>query len=540
MPAAEATIEATAQGIASMLCAHGPEVEWRICTIWEAAYGLIPLSSSAVDLPEIIVATPLQPPILSWNLYIPLLKVLEYLPRGSPSEACLMKIFVATVEAILQRTFPPESSREQTRKTRYLSGIGSASKNLAVAELRTMVHSLFLESCASVELASRLLFVVLTVCVSHEAQPNGSKRPRDEESYPPDDSTEDLQITSEMPRSRKMKKQGPVAAFDSYVLAAVCALACELQLFPFVSRGGSHSSSKHVQTVAKPAKVNGSVNQFRSSIDSAIHHTHRILAILEALFSLKPSSVGTSWSYSSNEIVAAAMVAAHVSELFRRSKACMHALSVLMRCKWDNEIFARASSLYNLIDIHSKAVASIVNKAEPLEAHLHAPVWKDSLVCFDSKRQNRGASTGCFDSGQSSVPQCEESAHSEAKVKCERPSHSEEGSGSTLGKGITGFPLDASDLANFLTMDRHIGFNCSAKVLLRSVLAEKQELCFSVVSLLWHKLIAAPETQPSAESTSAQQGWRQVIFYFFYLMHYDLYFIYLSYFSNLIKCDITL
>ncbi|CBI22759.3 unnamed protein product, partial [Vitis vinifera] len=60
-------------------------------------------------------------------------------------------------------------------------------------------------------------------------------------------------------------------------------------------------------------------------------------------------------------------------------------------------------------------------------------------------------------------------------------------------------------------MDRHIGFSCSAQVLLRSVLAEKQELCFSVVSLLWHKLIAAPETKPSAESTSAQQGWRQVV-----------------------------
>ncbi|GMJ05771.1 GIGANTEA [Hibiscus trionum] len=60
-------------------------------------------------------------------------------------------------------------------------------------------------------------------------------------------------------------------------------------------------------------------------------------------------------------------------------------------------------------------------------------------------------------------------------------------------------------------MDRHLGFNCSARILLRSVLVEKQELCFSVVSLLWHKLIAAPETQLSAEGTSAQQGWRQVV-----------------------------
>ncbi|KAJ8760605.1 hypothetical protein K2173_015272 [Erythroxylum novogranatense] len=512
VPAAEATIEATAQGIASMLHAHGPEVEWRICTIWEAAYGLIPVGSSAVDLPEIIVSTPLQPPILSWNLFIPLLKVLEYLPRGSPSEACLMKIFVATVEAILQRTFPPESSREQASRTRYLSGLGPFSKNLAVAELRTMVHSLFLESCASAELASRLLFVVLTVCVSHEAQCNGNKRPRGEE--PPDDNTEDSPLMSEIQshmRSRKFRKQGPVAAFDSFVLAAVCALACELQLFPFVSRGSNHLSSKGGKTLAKPAKVNGSTSDFQTSIDSAIHHTHRILAILEALFSLKPSSIGTSWSYSSNEIVAAAMVAAHVSELFRRSKACMHALSVLMRCKWDNEIYSRASSLYNLIDIHSKTVASIVNKAEPLEAHLHAPAWKDSCVALNGKSQTKSMSISCFNSDHSSTLQCKESPSSENKRKYERASHSDEHKGSIFGKGIAGFPLDASDLANFLTMDRHIGFNCNAQVLLRSVLAEKQELCFSVVSLLWHKLIAAPEIQPSAESTSAQQGWQQVV-----------------------------
>ncbi|KAM5562187.1 protein GIGANTEA [Rosa sericea] len=525
VPAAEATIEATAQGIASMLCAHGPEVEWRICTIWEAAYGLIPLSSSAVDLPEIIVATPLQPPVLSWNLYIPLLKVLEYLPRGSPSEACLMKIFVATVEAILQRTFPPESSREQNRKTRYLFGIGSASKNLAVAELRTMVHSLFLESCASVELASRLLFVVLTVCVSHEAQSSGSKKARVEESYPLDECIEESREMSEKQRdrtSKKTKKQGPVAAFDSYVLAAVCALACELQLFPLISRGSNHSHAKDAKHRAKPAKpigpansykkINGSTNEFQSSVDSAICHTRRILAILEALFLLKPSSVGTSWSYSSNEIVAAAMVAAHVSELFRWSKACMHALSVLMRCKWDNEISSRASSLYNLIDIHSKAVASIVNKAEPLEAHLmQVPIWRDSFVRSEGRKRSHCEKSKCINIGPSSGSQFENSVHSETRIKSESASHSNGGSGNTFGKGVANFPLDASELANFLTMDRHIGFSCSAQVLLRSVLTEKQELCFSVVSLLWHKLIASPETQPTAESTSAQQGWRQVV-----------------------------
>ncbi|KAM0005319.1 hypothetical protein Hdeb2414_s0214g00835991 [Helianthus debilis subsp. tardiflorus] len=449
----EATIEATAQAIASLLCAHGPEVEWRICTIWEAAYGLIPLSSSIIDLPEIIVSAPLQPPILSWNLYMPLLKVLEYLPRGSPSESCLMKIFVATVETILHRTFPAESSVDQTKHV-----FGPASKNIAVAELRTMVHSLFLESCATVELASRLLFVVLTVCVSHEAQPHTGKRARDESNESPG------------ANSKKTKKQGPLSAFDSYVLAAVCALACELQIFPLISKVGNRSNSSNTND----AKQVESFNDFQTSVDSAVSHTRRVLTILEALFSLKPSSVGTSWSCSSNEIVAAAMVAAHISELFRQSKACMRALSVLIRCKWDKTIHSTASSLYNLIDIHSKTVASIVNKAEPREAYLlHAPIWKDAIVCPNGKRQNKGIN-----------------------VQSSR---------------IISFPFNASELANFLTVDRHVGFNYSARILLSSVLTEKQELCFSVVSLLWHKLIASPETQVSAESTSAQQGWRQVV-----------------------------
>ncbi|CAN4116431.1 unnamed protein product [Withania somnifera] len=511
VPGAEATVEATAQGIASMLCAHGPEVEWRICTIWEAAYGLIPLSSSAVDLPEIIVATPLQPPVLSWNLYIPLLKVLEYLPHGSPSETCLMKIFLATVEAILQRTFPAESFREEIRKTSYI--FGSASKNLAVAELRTMVHSLFLESCASVELASRLLFVVLTVCLSHEAKTNGSRRPVGEDSHQPSEMGRDLVEASgkqKERRTKKVRKQGPVSTFDSFVLAAVCALSCELQLFPFLSRGSNYSDLKTIPNAAKHA--NDSPIELKNGIRSAVCHTRRILAILEALFSLKPSSIGTSWSYSSNEIVAAAMVAAHISDLFRHSKACMHALSVLIRCKWDNEILSRASSLYNLIDIHSKVVASIVDKAEPLEAHLiPAPVLKKRSSCLNGKKHNKYSNCTCLTAEQSSLLECKHSTDCKTITMSEKILHASEVAQFTSGKGIASFPLDASDLAKFLTMDRHIGFNCNAEDLIKSVLAEKQQLCFSVVSLLWHKLIASPETQPSAESTSAQQGWRQVV-----------------------------
>ncbi|XP_019154767.1 PREDICTED: protein GIGANTEA-like [Ipomoea nil] len=510
VPAAEATVEATAQGIASMLCAHGPEVEWRICTIWEAAYGLIPLSSSAVDLPEIMVATPLQPPILSWNLYIPLLKVLEYLPRRSPSETCLMKIFVATVEAILQRTFPPESSREEIKKTRFV--FGSASKNLAVAELRTMVHSLFVESCASVELASRLLFIVLTVCVSHEAKHNGSKRPKGEDSLAVSEVSGDIPTTTAKRKeieSEKPKKQGPVAAFDSYVLAAVCALSWELQLFPLIARGSFSFGAKNVDATANLSNV--SSIELKNGIHSAVCHTRRILAILEALFSLKPSSVGTSCSYSSNQIVAAAMVAAHVSDLFRRSKACMRALSILIRCKWDDEIHSRASSLYNLIDIHSKVVASIVNKAEPLEAHLmHAPVPREIPTCFHGRKRNKCTSCNCLKPEQPSPHQCEGSSDPKTLIICDTSQSTEVARGTT-GKAVASFPIDALDLANFLTMDRNVGFNFHAQDLLKSVLVEKQELCFSVVSLLWHKLIASPEIQPSAESTSAQQGWRQVV-----------------------------
>ncbi|KAG8045893.1 hypothetical protein GUJ93_ZPchr0008g12975 [Zizania palustris] len=498
VPTSEATIDATAQGIASLLCAHGPDVEWRICTIWEAAYGLLPLSSSAVDLPEIVVAAPLQPPTLSWSLYLPLLKVFEYLPRGSPSEACLMRIFVATVEAILRRTFPSETS-EQSKKPR------SQSKNLAVAELRTMIHSLFVESCASMNLASRLLFVVLTVCVSHQALPGGSKRPTGSDNHSSEEVTNDSRLTNG--RDRCKKKQGPVATFDSYVLAAVCALSCELQLFPFISKNGTHSNLKDSIKIVIPGKANGISNELHNSISSAILHTRRILGILEALFSLKPSSVGTSWSYSSNEIVAAAMVAAHVSELFRRSRPCLNALSALKQCKWDAEISTRASSLYHLIDLHGKTVTSIVNKAEPLEAHLTlTPVKKDDTPI----KENNISSSDGGTLGKNDVSSSHrKNGFGRPILECADVLLNGDVA-STSGKVIASLQAEASDLANFLTMDRNGGYRGS-QTLLRSVLSEKQELCFSVVSLLWQKLIASPEMQMSAESTSAHQGWRKVV-----------------------------
>ncbi|ONM29295.1 gigantea2 [Zea mays] len=409
-----------------------------------------------------------------------------------------MRIFVATVEAILRRAFPSETP-EQSRKPR------SQSKNLAVAELHTMIHSLFVESCASMDLASRLLFVVLTVCVSHQALPGGSKRPTGSDNHSLEEATEHSRLTNG--RSRCKKRQGPVATFDSYVLAAVCALSCELQLFPCISKNGSHSNLKDSMKIIIPGKNNGINNELHSSISSAIIHTRRILAILEALFSLKPSSVGTSWSYSSNEIVAAAMVAAHVSELFRRSRPCLNSLSALMRCKRDAEISTRASSLYHLIDLHGKTVSSIVNKAEPLEAHLTlTPVKKVNQHRCEENNTNSSDSAKLENKNGSTH---KKNGFSKPHLKC-----AEEvlngNVASTSGKSIASLQVEASDLANFLTMDRNGGYRGS-QTLLRSVLSEKQELCFSVVSLLWQKLIASPEMQMSAESTSAHQGWRKVV-----------------------------
>ncbi|KAL1561502.1 protein GIGANTEA-like isoform X2 [Salvia divinorum] len=429
------TAEATAQEIASMLCVNGLEVERRICMIWEAAYGLIPLTSSSTDLPIIVAATSLQPPILSWNLYIPLLKVLEHLPRGSPSECSLMKIFVATVEAILCRTFPPESCKEQIQRAR------NAYKTLVVSELRTIVHSLFLGSCASVELASRLLFSVLTVCVSHEAELGGSRRRGAEEG------------------EKLASKQAPIAAFDSYVVAAVCALSCELHTYTLVS--------SQLDARAKCRSID---------------HTRRILAVLEALMSSELSSIGTSWSYSSDEIVITVVVVAHVYDLFRRSKVCKKALSLMMRRKWDKEIRSRASSLFNLVDVQCKTVASIVERAGSLEDWL----LHGASSPFQGKKRKTYA--GCFHFGscQASSLFCENVAGSEALSIYEKAE------------------------SNFSTMEGRAGFDCSRQAL-RSVLAEKQQVCFLVVSLLWHSLIVSPEIQPRAESSSSQQGWRKVV-----------------------------
>lgn len=372
-----------------MLHAHGLEVEHRICKVWEAAYGLIPLpSSSSMDLPEIVASTSLQPPMLSWNLCIPLLQVLEYLPRGSPSERCLMKIFVATVEAVLQRAFSPREDSE--------------SKNL-LSEVCTMLHSLFLGPSASVELASRLLFVVFTVFLSEEGA-EGKVGGNDE--------------------------KGPIAAFDSYVIASVCALAFELHTYSIISNKSGGGKCR------------------------AVAHTRRMLAILEALVSSRISCIETLFSYSSDEIMATAMAAAHVSDTFRRSKASMQSLLLLKVSKWDEEIRSRANSLFNLVDSHCKIVASIDEKAKAMEdLSLH----EKNFLQLESGKE---------------------------------------------------FPLLCGKL------DEKAGTSEVEKHTKRTpflFLVEKQEMCFLVVSLLWNVLIVSSEIETRGEGSSSRQGWRKVL-----------------------------
>lgn len=507
----QANIEATAQGVASLMCLHGPEVEWRICTLWEAAYGLLPLSSSTVDLPEIVVATPLQPPVLSWNLFHPLLRVLEYLPRGSPSEASLMRIFTATVQAILQRTFPEEQSREQAGRTRNThAGIGPNSKNLAVAEFRAMVHSLFTESCLPLDLASRLLFVVLTVCLSHDAVKKGSRKKISNSTMRDQQAINGSQKVS---GCRANKERGAVATFSSYILAAVCAQAWEVQLFSFTSPMVNCVQPPHPAQAA--TRISGHVEGLPNGVYSAVNHTRRLLGILEALLSLKPSAVGsTPGNYSSSEIVAAAMVAAHVSDLLGRSKACMHALSVMIRCKWNPELCARASSVLSLIDVNSKAVASIIDKSESSVSNVQYKA--ENNYSMDS-----AAYSGVGIHAELAINQNHEGGNILSLENChgevEFMSHNEQEqkimdvviAGS--GKVIANLSMDPSDVASLLTMDRHKWVNDNVGNFVTAVLEEKQDLCVASVPLLWQRLITAPEMQMSVESTSAKQGWRQVV-----------------------------
>lgn len=427
-----------------------------------------------------------------------------------------MRIFTATVQAILQRTFPAEQSMEQTRTTQNAhAGAGPTSKNLAVAELRAMVHSLFTESCLPLDLASRLLFVVLTVCLSHDAVQKGRRKAINDRGLLSKSTMRDQQAingSQKVNGHRANKERGAVATFSSYILAAVCAQACEVQLFSFTSPMVNCVHPPH--SVRATTRISGHVEGLPNGVYSAVNHTRRLLGILEALLSLKPSAVGnTAGNYSSSEIVAAAVVAAHVSDLLGRSKACMHALSVMMRCKWDPELCARASSVLALIDANSKAVASIIDKSESCVSHVQCRAEKNYSM-------DRAAYSGDGIHAEVTIDQSNggnilsfENCHGQMEVKSQNGQEQQFMDVVIAGSGkvIANLPMDASDVASLLTVDRHKWVNDNVGNFVTAVLEEKKDLCVASVPFLWQRLITAPEMQMSVESTSAKQGWRQVV-----------------------------
>jgi len=146
-PASEARIDATAQGIASMLCAHGPEVEWLICTIWEARPSPSQFLRNRLTRNRRgnSTSTPhsFPVPILSP------LKSLPVPPAWQPVRSMPHKNLCGDGRS-LRRTFPIEASTEHSKKSK--GSMWSTTKNLPVAELRTMINSLSLESSASMAL----------------------------------------------------------------------------------------------------------------------------------------------------------------------------------------------------------------------------------------------------------------------------------------------------------------------------------------------------------------------------------------------------
>ncbi|EFJ38770.1 hypothetical protein SELMODRAFT_140066 [Selaginella moellendorffii] len=420
--------EATAKGVASLMRDHGRDVEWRICVLWEAAYGLIPLDKSVVDLPEMVIATPLQPPLLSWTLFRPFLRVLEHVPKGCQSQTCLRRIFSATVDAILRRTFPLDDWKEQ-KNGNFRSASGSGVDPAGMAELRALVHCLFTEAFLGPALASQLLSDALTVCLSHDTlrQGNGS------------DSSKKRSTHS------SNKDRGAVASFDSYLIAAVCALACEVQLCTFSAADGT--------------AFNGVTN--------SAYQARRLMSVLEGLLVVEPFSPGVGPNTNSpNDLVEAAIVAAHISRLLGRSRACTHALTAIVRCKWDPGVSSKAASILALVDGNDKAVEAVFNYADKLSG--------DEKRTLSSKQAQKIISGFTKD-----------------------------------GVKDASLSLNASDVTNLLCGCN--GVSTTVSDLLKAVLKQKRDLAVAIVPLLWQRLMSAEELPTSKEGTSAKQGWRQVV-----------------------------
>ncbi|CAM6083592.1 unnamed protein product [Calypogeia fissa] len=532
----QANDEETAGGLAALLVGHGPDVEWRICLLWEAALGLRPLSPQVLDLPKFVLSAPLQPPVLSWNMVRPLLCTLEYLPAKSESRDCLRRIFSGTVEAILQRTFPREEVAKQmdgSYRNMNAGGSGPNAKAVGMAELRAMVHCLFTEPFLSPNLAAQLLSDALTLCLSHDA-----KREIELKAAARDRQGRRLStVGGERPSSSKEidrhsgdeagKNRGAVATFDSYIVAAVCALACEVRLLSVspayftVSEQAplAMATTEGDRQVGSSGRQDGrrsssaSRDGFPIGIASVAEHTKR-LGLLELLLVGSPSSSGTgnSDNTTSNNILGESVVAAHMSNLLGQSKACLHSLTEIMKCEWDPGICAQAAALLSRIESNS-GLMYVSSQGRRLHARSYGVKSKDTesgseTVVSDSDHTSKAFS---LDSHKDSTVQKSPNRGRMTNLLNGHRQKSPNGfARGHMGKQVVTLALEAADVASLLCKERTEN-GAALTASLQSVIIEKQHLAIGTVALLCQRLVFSPEIPNSTEGTSAERGWHQVV-----------------------------
>ncbi|KAL2651856.1 hypothetical protein R1flu_019984 [Riccia fluitans] len=517
--------DAIAASLAELLTSYGADVERKICALWEAAYGLSPPSSSSVQLPELVLSAHLQPPVLSWNLLRALIRILSYLPPNTPSQVCIKRTFSATVETILQRTFPLYEVMQQKDvvigNLQPDGGGGGGSKRVAMAELRAMVHCLFTESFLSSDLAAQLLSETLSLCFRHDTKRQLEKRivrsGRHSPSLVEDRYGGKGLGREELFRDRAEapdKQRGAVATFDSYVVAAVCALPCEVQMLPF---------SPAYFTIPKPlsavttqqdgdGQVSGSGPQdgrkspgvacrFPTGVASVVEHTNRLLGLLELLLGVLPESGGlgsNGSSISTNEILRDAVIAAHMSDLLGHSRACLHSLTGIMRCKWDSGICLKASAVLSAIESNGDLVAMTTRPRNGFGTVEHTirtkteseQVW---YTPADELQKQRPCLSPTLKGGKTDV----------GPVSSNKTDQG--------GDSVEPLPLEASDIAFILCRDRRNGRCGSLSASLKAVLVGKQHLALGAAALLCRRLISIPDIPSTTDGNYAESGAGQVV-----------------------------
>mgnify|MGYP000370806161 FL=1 len=349
-----------------------------------------------------------------------------------------------------------------------------------------------------------MLSVAFTVYLSHDAIQQGIRKSKN--SHCSNESEVDTGSATVRVRKTAEKERGAVSTFDSYVVAAVCALACEVQLLslPATLLPKSHTGELNNHD-------HGGLNSLQNGVASAMNNAWRLLRLLEALLALVPQSdnVNPASGSSSGEIVAAAVVAAHISEVLGNSKACMHALSAIMRCPLEPKLSSKAASVLALVEGNRKVVAAAVDTVG-VSGDPENMCTEASESCTVSRSMALGSNVP-VDSSVTGMNACRKlqicngcgSGGPPYSVNVTFHTHRE--------KSLVNLPINASDVVSLLCMEKENGSGDNVGSFITTVLQENKDLSVAAVPLLCKKLISAPEVPASGEGTSAKRGWRQVM-----------------------------